>query len=104
MQQSDDFLDTFMSVMKKLQTQDFIAKQQSKCLQMCKDNLELGQNVVIGDSAENYSFDVQDASQSFHWNNMQVTIHPFVCYYKSRGKLEHISFVVISECNTHDTV
>ena len=41
-QQSDDFLDTFMSMMKKLQTHDFIAKQQSKFLQTCKDNLESG--------------------------------------------------------------
>ena len=34
--------DTFMSMMKKLQTHDFIAKQQSKFLQTCKDNLESG--------------------------------------------------------------
>ena len=28
---------------------------------------------MIGDFAENYAFIVQDAAQSFHWNNSQVT-------------------------------
>ena len=35
--------------------------------------------LVIGDFAENYSFIIQDAAQSFHWNNLQATLHPFAC-------------------------
>ena len=62
--------------------------------------------MIVGDFAENYSFIVQDAAQSFHWNNFQATLQPFVCYYKKLGhdELFHTSFVVISECSTHDTV
>ena len=64
---------------------------------------------MVGDFAENYSFVIQDASQSFHWNNLQATIHPFVCYFDDRSdeadldSVNHISFVV-SESNIHDTV
>lgn len=74
-----------------------------------KLNIVPGEFVVIGDFAENYSFVVQDASQSFHWNNLQATIHPFVCYYKVQSDnsefcLQHTSFVIISENNIHDTI
>ncbi|XP_038055995.1 uncharacterized protein LOC119727986 [Patiria miniata] len=101
----DDFLDSFMATLRKLLRHDFIAKQQSHFLQHTKANMEPGEILVIADFAENYSFVVQDAAQSFHWNNLQATIHPFVCYFQQEGKLnEHLSFVVISDCNTHDTV
>jgi hypothetical protein len=56
------------------------------------------------DFAENYSFVVQDEVQSFHWNNTMVTLHPFEAYFKENGKLSNLNFVVISECNIHDTV
>ena len=33
-----------------------------------------------------------------------VTLHPFVYYYKDEGQICHGNFVLISDCNTHDTV
>ena len=33
-----------------------------------------------------------------------VTLHPFVYYYKDEGKICHGNFVLISDCNTYDTV
>ena len=62
-----------------------------------------GEVLAVCDFAENYSLVVQDEIQSFHWNNNMVTIHPLKAYYKVGDKLEHLNFVVISECNTHDT-
>ena len=56
------------------------------------------------DFSENYSFVLQDASQGFHWNNSQATIHPFVAYYMKSGELHHLSYVIISDCLNHDTV
>ena len=91
----------------KLLPHDFIAKQQAGYLQYLRSNLEPGMVLVVADFAENYSFVVQDAAQSFHWNNLQATIHPFVCYYRRDMQdeaFEHTSFVIISECNIHDTV
>ena len=69
-----------------------------------KNNLKENEMVVVLDFAENFSFVIQDEVQSFHWNNAQVTIHPFVGYYRENNDIKHIKFVVISECNTHDTV
>ena len=40
------------------------------------------------DFSENYSFIVQDAVQGYHWNNSQVTLHPFVYYYTGQGNIE----------------
>ena len=37
--------------------------------------------VLILDFAENYLFVAQDCGQSYHWNNAQATIHPFVLYF-----------------------
>ena len=46
---------------------------------------------------------MQDAAQSFHWNNDQAILHPFVCYYRRSIELEHTN-LVISDCLKHDTV
>ena len=61
-----------------------------------------GHFLVICDFSENYSFVLQDAAQGFHWNNSQATLHPLVAYYKESGELQHISFVIISDCLHHD--
>ena len=56
--------------------------------------------------SENYAFVLQDTTQGFHWNNAQVTIHPFVIYYRESDVTEiwHLNFVVISNCTNHNTV
>ena len=69
-----------------------------------KEELINGEFIIIGDFAENYAFIVQDAVQSFHWNNSQAMVYPFVVYYGEDSKLTHKSFVVISDYNQHDTV
>eukprot|EP00731_Ephydatia_muelleri_P007129 Em0003g1377a len=76
--------------------------QEQKYLVLC--NLKEAFQRYKSDFSEYYSFVLQDAAQGFHWNNAQATLHPFVCYYKSGEKLEHISFVIISDCLHNDTV
>ena len=63
-----------------------------------------GQFLVICDFSENYSFLQQDSAYHFHWNNSQATVHPFVAYYIESGKLQHINYIIISDCLHHDTV
>ncbi|MCP3667236.1 MAG: hypothetical protein GY696_32870, partial [Gammaproteobacteria bacterium] len=87
-----------------LRRHDFIAKKQSQFCSQRKNQLEDGEVLVVCDFAENYSFVLQDAAQGFHWNNAQATLHPFVVYWKEKGELKHASFIVISDCLTHDTV
>ena len=101
----EEFLDVFMAALKKLQLHDFIAKNQAKFLAEKKDSLTPGEYIVIADFSENYSFVVQDEIKSFHWNNLQATVHPFLCYYKNTdGKIQSVCFTIISENKEHNTI
>ena len=59
--------------------------------------------VIIGDFSENYSFVVKDEIQSFHWNNLLCTVHPFVTHQKIDGKLVSKNYVFISPSTKHET-
>ena len=60
--------------------------------------------LVLGDSAENYQFLIQDEIQSYHWSKEYCTLHPIVVYFKDdTGSLQHISIYFISDDNSHDT-
>lgn len=100
----DEFIQTFLERLQNLMKHDFIAKIQMAFYQQLKENLIDGEFLIIGDFSENYSFIVQDSAQSFHWNNCQATLHPFVIYYRQNKELMHKSFVAISECNQHDII
>ena len=101
---TEDFIENFLIQLKEYQIHAFKTKMQGSYFQDTKDNLQEGEVLTVSDFAENYSFVVQDEAQSFHWNNSSVTLHPLVAYFKKNGNLEHLSFVVISESNNHDTV
>ena len=82
-----------MEVLKKLRLLDFIVKKQVAFLSEEKR----GEFLVIADFSENYSFVIQDEVQSFHWNNLQATVHPFLSYYREvGGELNSICSIVIS--------
>ena len=100
----EDYLNVFAEKLETLKPHDFIAKQQASYLNSMKENLLPGEFLVIGDFSENYSFVVQDEAQSFHWNNSMTTIHPFAFYYRNAGDIKHGNFVLVSDCNTLDTV
>ena len=101
---ADEFVESFCEQLKTLLTHSFIAKQQSAFHLEVKSSLQCGVFQVIADFSENYSFVLQDQAQGFHWNNSQVTIHPFVVYYTESGKLQQLSYVIISDCLHHDTI
>ena len=71
-----------------------------------KDNLKTGNFVVTLDFSENFAFVVQEAVQGFHWNNNQAKVQPFLIYYKNNktNKIEHVSYVGISDCLNHNTI
>ena len=63
--------------------------------------------ILQGDFAENYSYVVQDEIQSFHWENKQATLHPFVAYRTlddEDGTLEHKNICVVSDIKEHSTL
>ena len=100
----DDFTETFCETLKKYQQHSFITKMQSSYYKHIKENLSDGEILVICDFSENYSFVIQDEIQSFHWNNNQVTLHPFVAYFTQNGNFQHFSYVAISESIEHDVI
>ena len=69
-----------------------------------KEKLTESEYAVTLDFAENYSMVVQDEAQSYHWASDQATVHPFVIYYKEEEKVQHLIYVVISDCLEHNTV
>ena len=45
---------------------------------------------------------VQDATQGFHWNNSQATLHIFVVYLKNDDAVHILSYCVMSDILTHN--
>ena len=102
--QTKEFLEIFVQKATILAQHDFIAKSQSAFLKSKRNDINEEEFVVIDDFSENYSFIVQDSVQGYHWNNCQSIIHLWVYYFKSDGELKHRSYMVISDCNTHNFV
>ena len=100
---AEEFVDIFCEKLELLRPHSFIASEQASFYTWRKTSLQTGEILVTADFSENYSFILQDASQGFHWNNSQATIHPFVAYFVDLGELQHLSNVIISDCLHHDT-
>lgn len=83
---------------------DFVARSQSEFFGSTKAKLADGEYLICLDFSENYAFKIQDAVQSYHWNNNQATLHPYAIYYKNEGVITSECFAAISECNNHDAV
>ncbi|KAF2902936.1 hypothetical protein ILUMI_03248 [Ignelater luminosus] len=100
---SDDFVDSLCTALDILKPHAYIADQQAKYFKSLKNNIVEGDVIVQCDFAENYSFVVQDAAQSFHWNNDQATLLTSVYYYRQGQDIKHGSIVMISDDLKHDT-
>ncbi|CAG9788176.1 unnamed protein product [Diatraea saccharalis] len=100
---SDEYVDSLCSALDILKPHAYIADQQTRYFQLLKESILEGENIIQCDFAENYSFVVQDAAQSFHWNNDQATLLTSVFYYKKDQNLKHGSIVMISDDLKHDT-
>jgi hypothetical protein len=100
----DDFLEELVDSIYDLLAHHFTAKSQSQFLKEKKASLQPGEIIILMDFAENFSFIVQDAAQSFHWDNRQATLHPMVVYFKKDdGTLECVSYCIISDGMQHST-
>ncbi|OXA37878.1 hypothetical protein Fcan01_27325 [Folsomia candida] len=75
-----------------------------KILRTSKDSATA---LVFVDYGQNYSFVVQDAIQSYHWNNSQATIHPFFVRLwcpnlGEEGNATYKTYFIISDERSHD--
>jgi hypothetical protein len=101
-----DFIENFSTQLLKLTRHSFTAKSQSDYMKQLKSSMKAMEDIILqGDFAENYSYVVQDEIQSFHWENKQATLHPFVAYRRLEdGTLEHRNICVVSDVKEHSTV
>lgn len=98
----EDFIDLVVERIDKLTPHSFIAKEQSRYLNILKEELPENEVVVLGDFAENYQFMIQDEVQGFHWNSSQCTLHPIVIYFKSNQGTQSHSLCFITDDRNHD--
>jgi hypothetical protein len=100
----EDFLELFMESLVKLLPHHFITKEQSKYYQFLKENLTEGQVLVVCDFAENYTCVMQNEIQGYHWTQEQITIHPFVAYYRHQNKdLQSVCYAAVTDHKKHIT-
>jgi hypothetical protein len=101
----DVFKETFIENFAKLKAHHFISWSQAKYISDLKEKLPMAEIIILMDFAENYRFILQDASQSFHWNTTQATIHPVIVYFrKEDGSLAFKNYAVFSDEMQHDTI
>jgi hypothetical protein len=100
-QDRDDFIDSLVQDILNLTLHHFMAKAQSAFLQGLKEKILPSEAIIMMDFSENYSVVIQDAIQSSYWSKTQVTLHPFVIYYKAEGALHSKSISIISDCLKH---
>lgn len=101
---SEEFIDLFCSKLSSLVRHDFLTKQQEAFLNYIKENLKESEFTITCDFSQNYSIVLQDEAQSYHWISQQITIHPFVIYFKRKNKIEHVNYVVVSDCLEYNTI
>ena len=100
----EEFTSTLVEKLVILRNHMFIDNQQQSFFRTYKEDLQEGEVLAVGDFSENYSFVYQDAIQGVHWSNDQVTLHPWICYYKENETPKTLSVLFISDCLNHNTV
>ena len=78
----DEFLEVLVEKLKKKAFILLLIYKQENFLKNQKETLCVKECIIIIYFAENDTIMVEDAIQSFHWNNTQAIMHPFVIYYK----------------------
>lgn len=99
---ANDFVIEFCSQLEKFIPHHFIANQQSEYIKNLKENLTEDTVILHCDFSENYAYTAQNAAPAFHFFNDQVTVHAAVLYYRSGSEVKHQSFILLSECTSHD--
>nr|XP_047135902.1 uncharacterized protein LOC124813204 [Hydra vulgaris] len=72
-----------------------LAKSQALYPRSRKEDMNEATELFLGDFSENFKFVVQDEVQSFHWTNLQCTLHPVIIYFKKKSILKHNSNCII---------
>jgi hypothetical protein len=88
----DEFIELLVGVIDNLTSHSYVAKCQTKYLKRRKEELPDDCALVLGDFAENYTF---DEIQSFHWCKLYCTLHPVVEQTVNLPKIRSVLFQII---------
>lgn len=100
----DEFFESLVENLANLKSHHYISKIQSQFLKEKKEKLFENECIILADFAENYTYVVQDEIQGYHWVNDQVTLHPFVLYFRDENsKLRSHSLCALSNYLEHNT-
>ena len=80
----------------------YIAKSQSDYFKHEKESLADNKAFIHIDFSKNYSFQLQDEAQGYHWSHNSCTVHPAVLYYKEGQKVQNKSLCFLSDDLLHD--
>lgn len=99
------FIESFQAQLKEFESHVFRVRRQYQEIESLKDKLPKHHFIVQMDFAENYSCKSNEEIQSAYWNMTSVTLHPIVVYFMNTDmKLEHQSFVVVSDELSHSAI
>lgn len=98
-----EFVPALSDSLQSLIPHHFLSKKQSEFFKSLKNNLKPNEGVLEIDFSENYAYVAQNAAQQFHYNNDQCSIFSCVLNYKEGQEVKHCSFILLSDCTTHDT-
>lgn len=76
----DDFIDYMKPKLQHFVKHNFVAKWEDKHFKKCIKHFPTNIMVYVVDSAENYSFEVDNEVQSMHWHTYQVSILVHICF------------------------
>ena len=96
--QVDEFADLLATTVDDMTAHSYISIVQNKYLVNQKENLNSDTNIMLDFADINMFYKMKFISfRSFHWNNIQSSIHPAVIYFMSQMFLQEKSFGYISE-------
>ena len=97
-----EYIDLLIQKLDEITVHLFIGQGQSAYLKNLKETIGLDEANVLGDSAKNYSFIIQNDVQGYHWNKSQCSLHPIVIYHRTENALIQTSICILSDDLTHD--
>ena len=103
--QRDTFIETFQAQLAEFESHVYRVGKQYQEIKCLKEKLPQHHFIVQMDFAENYACKSNEEIQSAYWNMTAVTLHPIVVYFmNTEAKLEHVSFVIISDEMSHSEI
>ena len=79
-----DLINLYVKQIHAMSEHTFLASWNYVQFKKCKNNLQVGDILIVNDFAQNYLCLHQNEPQGMHWEHKQVTLHPTVVYFRCK--------------------